>query len=74
MLALATQVGLDTSAFTSCLAGAESAAAVDRDVQQGTALGLSGTPGFFINGRELNGAQPLDAFVRVIEEELAAQP
>jgi hypothetical protein len=35
------------------------------------ASALPGTPAFFINGRPLQGAQPLEAFPRVIEEELA---
>jgi len=45
---------------------------VQRDVDEAARLGLSGTPAFFINGRPLTGAQPLEAFARVIEEELAA--
>jgi hypothetical protein len=32
---------------------------------------VTGTPAFFINGRLVSGAQPLESFVRVIEEELA---
>jgi len=32
---------------------------------------VRGTPAFFINGRLLSGAQPLEAFTRLIEEELA---
>ena len=48
-------------------------AAVQRDLDEAARLGLSGTPAFFINGRPLTGAQPLEAFVRVIEEELAAR-
>jgi protein-disulfide isomerase len=32
--------------------------------------GVSGTPAFFINGRLLSGAQPLEAFKAVIDEEL----
>ena len=32
---------------------------------------MTGTPAFFINGRLVLGAQPLESFVRVIEEELA---
>jgi predicted DsbA family dithiol-disulfide isomerase len=32
---------------------------------------VSGTPGFFINGVALSGAQPKDAFTRVIDDELA---
>ncbi len=41
--------------------------------QQDTArrLGASGTPSFFINGRNLRGAQPAAAFSVVIDEELA---
>ena len=32
---------------------------------------MTGTPAFFINGRLLLGAQPFEAFKRVIDEELA---
>jgi protein-disulfide isomerase len=66
----ATKAGLDVAAFTACLANPETRAAIQRDVAQGEALGLSSTPGFFINGREVRGAQPLEAFVSVIDEEL----
>jgi protein-disulfide isomerase len=45
-------------------------AAVQRDVEEGTRVGVTGTPAFFINGRLVSGAQPLESFVRVIEEEL----
>ncbi|MBK6579860.1 MAG: hypothetical protein IPG17_27470 [Sandaracinaceae bacterium] len=34
-------------------------------------LGAAGTPSSFINGRNLRGAQPYEAFVVVVEEELA---
>ena len=36
-------------------------------------LGITGTPTFFINGRPLVGAQPLQAFVTIVEVELSAQ-
>jgi protein-disulfide isomerase len=65
-------VGLDVEAFGRCLAANVHGAAVQRDVDEGDRLGLSATPAFFINGRLLMGAQPLEAFVRVIEEELRA--
>ena len=45
-------------------------AAVQRDIDEGNRLGITGTPAFFINGRPLQGAQPLEAFTRVIEDEL----
>jgi protein-disulfide isomerase len=67
---LASTAGLDAGRFTSCLANPEAKAAVQRDVTQGEALGLSSTPGFFINGREVRGAQPIDAFIAIIDEEL----
>jgi protein-disulfide isomerase len=35
-------------------------------------LGVRGTPTFFINGRRVVGAQPLDTFVSVVDERLAA--
>jgi predicted DsbA family dithiol-disulfide isomerase len=41
---------------------------------EGTRLGITGTPSFFIDGRFVNGAQPLEKFVQIIEEELARQP
>ena len=34
-------------------------------------VGVTGTPAFFINGRLLSGAQPLERFVSLIEDELA---
>ncbi len=67
----AQQVGLDLAKFEPCLSGGLHRAAVQRDIDEGTRLGVDGTPAFFINGRPLSGAQPLDAFVRVIEEELS---
>ena len=45
-------------------------AAVQKDVDEGTRLGVSGTPAFFINGRLVSGAKPLESFARVIEDEL----
>ncbi len=37
---------------------------------EGTQLGLKSTPTFFINGKMVLGAQPLETFVELIEEEL----
>ena len=67
----AAQTGLDAAKFEACLSSGVHKAAVQRDVDEGARLGITGTPAFFINGRALTGAQPLEAFVRVIEEELA---
>jgi len=67
------QVGLDVTVFGRCLSSSVHRAAVQRDIDEGDRLGISGTPAFFINGRPFTGAQPLEAFVRAIEEELTAR-
>jgi protein-disulfide isomerase len=64
---------LDAAAFASCLDGGKYTAEVDRDTQEGAGLGLTGTPSFFVNGRQLVGAQPIAAFQRLVDGELAKQ-
>ena len=67
---LAAQAGVELGQFETCLADNKYAAAVENDIAEGTKAGVTGTPAFFINGRLIGGAQPLEQFVRVIEEEL----
>ncbi len=68
--AKAAKLGLDTSAFNTCLDSGRQAGAVTRDLRDGSALGVSGTPASFINGRFLSGAQPYAELAKVIDEEL----
>lgn len=68
--ALAGRAGLDQSAYQQCMGSGKAAAVVQQHVEEGAKFGVSGTPGFFVNGRFLNGAVPLEAFVQVVEEEL----
>jgi len=72
--AFAQEVGLDVPAFEQCVASGKYRAAVQKDVEEGQRLGVTGTPSFFINGRQLTGAQPLETFRQAIDEELAARP
>lgn len=67
----AKEIGLNTESFANCYASGKHRAAVQKDLSEGAALGLTGTPAFFINGRELIGAQPLEAFTAIIDDELA---
>jgi protein-disulfide isomerase len=69
--ALAEEVGLDLSAFEACLSSGKYQAVVEKDIEEITRLGVTGTPAFFINGRLLSGTHPLERFVRAVEEELA---
>ncbi len=48
-------------------------AIVDADLKEGEGFGFTGTPGFLVNGVSLQGAYPLDAFVRLIDRQLAAR-
>ena len=67
----AAQVGIDAKKFEDCVSAGAHKAAVQKDLDEGNRLGITGTPAFFINGRPLTGAQPLEAFARIIDEELA---
>ncbi len=72
LAATARRVGLDERSFTSCLSEGKFKAQIEQDIQDGAKAGISGTPGFFINGVFLNGAQPEAEFEKIIDRELAA--
>ncbi len=67
----ASDLKLDAQKFGQCLDSGRYRAAVEADVTEGTRLGVSGTPTFFINGRPLVGNVPLSDFQRAVERELA---
>lgn len=69
----ATELALDMTAFEQCRTSGTMRAAVEKDLEAGKAAGVTGTPAFFINGIPLSGARPLEAFVKLIEKELAAK-
>lgn len=66
----ASTLKLDMTQLESCLTDSKVAARVERDLQEGETLGVSGTPTFFINGKKLVGAQPEQAFRELIETSL----
>jgi protein-disulfide isomerase len=66
----AAELGLDTARFDACVDSHKLQATVDADVRAGQDAGVDGTPAFFINGRMISGAQPLEVFKRIIDEEL----
>ena len=69
----AAEIGLDTTAFNQCFDEGKFKSVVDANQAGGDALGVQGTPAFFINGRFLSGAVPFEAFQEIIEEELRHQ-
>jgi protein-disulfide isomerase len=67
----ATQLGLDLVAFGAALDQHTYADAVAADLAQGTALGVPGTPTFFVNGRMAVGAVDYATLAGAVDEELA---
>jgi protein-disulfide isomerase len=71
LTAVATDAGLDVAAFSQCLTSGRHKATVQRSADEAEGFGATGTPTFFINGRMMSGALPLETFTRVIDEELS---
>jgi len=70
LVAQAEVIPLDVAVFTQCLGSRVHKDQVDADAKEAGTFGIRGTPGFVINGRILTGAQPLDTFIAVIDDEL----
>lgn len=66
----AESLGLDMARFRTDVSDPVLAAQVDADMALAAKLGATATPAFFINGRKLSGAQPLEAFTKAIDAEL----
>jgi len=64
------RLGLDVQALAACIDAGGEQEEVESDARAAAALGVSGTPTFFINGIALVGAQPLAQFRSVIDGEL----
>lgn len=66
----ATDIGLNTDKFNDCLDSGKMADEIQKDVSDGAQYGISGTPGFFVNGQLISGAQPYPVFAQAIEQAL----
>lgn len=64
--------GLNVDTFRACLASDEQLTAVDEAHNLASSLGVTGTPGFVINGQVLSGEQPITRLQQLIEEALTA--
>ena len=64
-------LGIDGAKFDACLDSGKHADNVRADYELGEKMGVNSTPTIYVNGRALVGAQPFDAFKRIIDEELA---
>jgi protein-disulfide isomerase len=71
LIATAKKIGAKEADFAKCLDAHKYQAKVEEDVKQGQELAIKSTPTFFINGKLLSGALPIETFSEVIDEELA---
>ncbi len=67
---LVTATGIDKAKYDACMTEGRTKTMIDEDMAAGSEVGVSGTPAFFVNGRLLSGAQPIDRFSAIIDAEL----
>ena len=66
----AKKVGLKADQFEKCLSEKKYLSQVKADMEEGRKIKVKSTPTFFINGQLINGAQPVEVFSEIIDEEL----
>lgn len=64
---LAKKQGLDTGKLTQCMESTATANLLSKDIEEAIRLGVQSTPTFFLNGRKVEGALTLSAWVELIE-------
>jgi protein-disulfide isomerase len=69
---MAAEIGLDLARFRADLDSGAHRARVSADAEAARALGVTGTPAFFVNGKAVRGNQPLQVFQRTVQAELAS--
>jgi len=66
----AAELGMDVAQFEKDYQDLENKKLVDAEKAEATSMQITGTPGFFVNGRFLRGAKPFEEFATLINEEL----
>jgi protein-disulfide isomerase len=64
------ELGLNVARFKKDMADPATEKMVAEDQALAGSVGADGTPTFFLNGREISGAQPFPAFKTIIDEEI----
>ena len=66
----AAEAGLNMAKYKAYMDANKGEATIAAHQKLARSLGATGTPAFFINGRNLSGAQPQASFEKVVDEEL----
>ena len=67
--AIAKKTGLKEKEFNTCLDTDKTKERVSKDVSVAGGLGVKGTPAFFLNGKFMNGVQPVENFEKMIKSQ-----
>jgi len=67
---IATELELDMEKFAADRKSPEISALIERDIRNGTAIGVRGTPTIFLNGKRVKN-RSLQAFQQMIEAEIS---
>ncbi|HXT99960.1 MAG TPA: thioredoxin domain-containing protein, partial [Polyangia bacterium] len=67
----AQEIGLDVGKFKAALDSGAGKAQIANDMNVAKQVGANGTPNFYIDGRNVVGAQPFEKFKEVIDDELS---
>jgi protein-disulfide isomerase len=70
MIELAGKADLNVNKFKADMASDDCKQDIANDQKILSAVGVSGTPAFYINGRYLSGARPIEQFKALVDEEL----
>ncbi len=67
----AKSIGLKMDGFEKCLSENKYLDQVKADMEEGRKVKVKSTPTFFVNGQLINGAQPMEVFSELIDEQLS---
>ena len=69
--ALAKDLGANPEQFDKCLDDNKYLVQVEKDIQEGKDVGVKSTPTFYVNGKLVAGALPIETFSEIIDQELS---
>lgn len=70
LIKTAKAIGLREGDFKKCLESKKFFPQIEKDIEQGKNLNVKSTPTFFVNGQLVTGAQPIEVFSELIDQEL----
>lgn len=69
----AQSLGLNMDTYNADVKSAQTNAVVNKDIEAGKALGVTGTPSFFIDGKRIENPADQAAFEKLVEDAIAAK-